>query len=115
MTQPKERKIINLDAMIPDSQIVILDAQEHVVNPPTTEMYLTVMQAHRRIKDSSNEVEQTRQSIQLITLACPTIPESRLLKLPLKALMALADAITEMMEDVEEATVDGAEVSETGE
>lgn len=92
-------KIINLDELIPEQQTVILDGQEHPLNPPSVEVYLQVLKSRERMKNASEEVEQMTQAIMLIELCCPTIAKERLQKLPMRALTALADAIQSQMEE----------------
>jgi hypothetical protein len=104
-TERKERKIINLDELIPDVQYVILDGTQHAVNPASVEMYLTVMRKRAKMKEADTDLEQIQQAVELITLACPTIPRERLLQLPLRALEAVTDIIEEQMAG--EAEADG--------
>ena len=94
-----ERKIINLDELIPDTQYVLLDGTEHAVEPASVDMYLTVMKKRSRMKEADTELEQMTQAIDLIVLACPTITRARLGKLPLRALTKLADIIQEQMSE----------------
>lgn len=106
-----ERKVINLDALIPDTQFVILDGKEHAVAPASVDMYLAVMKRRSRIKNADNDLEQMEQAIELIVLACPTISRQRLGELPLRALTALADIIQEQMAEEAEGE-DGANAPE---
>lgn len=96
-TAPKERKIIDLDELIPETQYVRLDGKEHAVEPASVEMYLTVMRKRSKMREADNELEQIQQAVDLIALACPTIPRERLGKLSLRALMAITDIIEEQM------------------
>lgn len=96
---PKERKIIDLDALIPETQYVRLDGVEHAVEPASVDMYLTVMARRGKMKEADTELEQIQQAVSLITLACPTIKRERLGKLPLRALTAITDIIEEQMAD----------------
>lgn len=96
-----ERVVLDLDALIPDTQYVKLDGKEHEVNPASVDMYLQVMKKRQRIKNADNDVEQMEQAIDLITLACPTIDRARLGRLGLLALTRLADLIQKQMEDSE--------------
>ena len=97
-----DRKIINLDELIPDTQYVVLDGQEHPVEPASVDMYLTVMKRRSRMKNADTDLESMEQAIELIVLACPSIDRNRLGKLPLRALTKLADIIQEQMsEEVE--------------
>lgn len=99
-----DRKILNLDALIPDKEFVLLDGVEHEIKTPSVGMYLTVMKARSRMKNADNDLEAMEQSIALITLACPDIPEARLKELPLPALTALAERIQALMEGEDEST-----------
>lgn len=94
-----ERKIIDLDALIPETQYVRLDGKEHEILPPSVDMYLQVMKRRGRMKNADTELEQIEQAIELICLACPTIPRERLIKLPMRALTAMTDIIEEQMSD----------------
>jgi len=102
-----ERKVLNLDALIPDQQYVKLDGVEHEIQAPTVEMYMKVMKSRQRMKNADSDVESMEQAVMLITLACPTIPEERLSKLPLPALTALADLIQQQMEGTGDENTDG--------
>jgi hypothetical protein len=117
-SQTSDRKIIDLDELIPATQYVRLDGKEHAVEPASVEMYLTVMHKRGKMKDANTEFEQIRESIDLIALACPTISRERLGKLPLRALTKLTDIIQEQMTDEAEGE-DGANApepnTETGE
>ena len=93
----RERKIVNLDELIPDIQYIILDGQEHPVNPPSVDTYLIVMRKRRKMKEEDDELAQTEQAIDLITMSCPGVSRERLGQLPLRALTALVDMIQEMM------------------
>lgn len=94
-----DRKIINLDELIPETQYVVLDGVEHAVEPASVDMYLTVMKRRGRMKEADTEVEQMNQAIELIVLACKSISRERLGKLPLRALAKLADIIQEQMSE----------------
>lgn len=97
--EPKERKVIDLDALIPDTQYVRLDGVEHAIEPASVDMYLQVMKRRQRMKNADTELEQIEQAIDLIVLACKTIPRERLGQLPLRALTAMADIIQQQMAD----------------
>lgn len=99
MAKDNERKIVNLDELIPDTQYVVLDGKEHAVEPASVDMYLSVMKRRQRMKNADTELEQMEQAVELIVLACPTISRERLGKLPLRALTKLADIIQEQMSD----------------
>ena len=101
--------IINLDALIPEQQYVVLDGTQHEIQFASVEIYMRVIKDRERMKHSSEEVDQMTQAVDLITMCCPTIEPQRLGKLPLRALMALADIIQEQMrgDDAEAVTEDG--------
>jgi len=110
------RNVLNLDALIPDDHFVLLDGVEHKVTPPTVDMYLQIMKARQRMKNVDPDLEGMEQSVMLIRMACESIPEERLRRLPLPALTALADLIQNQMENVDdsgEGTAEG--VTESGE
>jgi hypothetical protein len=90
-------KIINLDDLIPESQIIILDGTEHEVHPPTVDSYLKIMKSREKLRLANDEAEQMNQAINLIVMSCPTLTRERLGRLPLKALTALTDIIQELM------------------
>lgn len=92
-------KIINLDELLPEKQLVILDGQEHELIPASVEVYMQVLKARERMKHASQELEQMEQGVMLIRLCCPSIEEARLRRLPLRALTALVEAIEEQMAD----------------
>ena len=98
-TTTNERKVTNLDELIPDDQFVVLDNKEHRIVPASVEMYLTVMKRRQRMKNADTDIEQMEQAIELITMACPTIDRERLGRLPLRALTKLTDIIQEQMSD----------------
>jgi hypothetical protein len=93
------RKIIDLDKLIPETQYVKLDGEEHAVEPASVDMYLQVMRKRTRMKSADTDLEQMEQAIELIVLACPSLSRDRLGRLPLRALTALADIIQEQMAD----------------
>jgi hypothetical protein len=95
-------RIVNLDELIPENAQVIFKGEHHDVIPASTEMYLHVLKSRDKLKSANQEVEQVEQSILLIRLCAPTIPEIELRKLPLRALMALTHLVEEMMEEINE-------------
>lgn len=101
-----DRIVIDLDALIPDTQYVKLDGIEHAVEPASVDMYLTVMKKRRNLKAADTELDQMEQAIDLIVQACPSISRVRLGKLPLRALMRMTEIIESQMADVEETTED---------
>jgi hypothetical protein len=108
-----EQQILNLDELIPETQYVQLGGAKYAVNPPTVDMYLRIMKARLRMKNADPDVEMTEQAIMMIKLACPDMPEEKLVALPLRALMALSDMVQGMMEDI--AKEEGGESAEAGE
>lgn len=104
-------KIINLDALIPESHTIILDGDEHVVQAASVEAYLRVLKARGRLKNVSTEAEQVELAVEMIVIAVPTLERERLMKLPIRALMAVAELVMDQMRDGE----DDSEISESGE
>ncbi len=95
-------QVINLDELIPEGAAVIFKGERHEVVPASTEMYLEVLKQRDKVKHANEQIEQVEQSILLIRMSCPTIPEKDLRRLPLKALMALTKLIEGFMEDINE-------------
>lgn len=94
--------VLNLDDLIPENAKVIFKGEHHEVIPASTEMYLQVLKSRDKLKHANEQVEQVEQSILLIRLCCPTIPEKDLRALPLRALLALTKVVESMMEEVNE-------------
>lgn len=90
-------KIINLDELIPESQFIILDGEQHEVTPPTVDSYFKIMKNREKLRLADSEADQMNRAIDLIVMSCPTLTRARLGKLPLKALTALTDIIQELM------------------
>ncbi len=104
-TDDRGRRILNLDALIPEKLFVRLDGTDHEVHPLTVQMYLSVMKQQQRLKSADGEAAQMDQTVSLIALACPSITEKdkqRLYNLPLNVLTALADVVMEQVSSDEE-------------
>lgn len=102
-TTASERKILDLDALIPATQYVRLDGVEHAVIPASVDMYLTILQKKNKMKMADEDLEKITQAVELISLACPTISRKRLGELPLVVLTTLTDIIEEQMGNTETA------------
>ena len=101
--------IIDLDALMPEKYSIRLDGKDHDLSATTTEMYLKILKAKKKLGTTDDEVSQTEMSIELITLALPSIPRERLLKLPIPLLMRITKAIDDQMEAM---TADNTEAAE---
>lgn len=104
-------KVINLDALIPESHTIILDGVEHTVEAASVEAYLRVLKTRGRLKNVSTEAEQVELAVEMIVVAVPTIQRERLMRLPIRALMAVAELVMDQMRDGE----DDSDISDSGE
>lgn len=104
-------KVINLDALIPESHTIILDGVEHAVEAASVEAYLRVLKTRGRLKNVSTEAEQVELAVEMIVVAVPTIQRERLMRLPIRALMAVAELVMDQMRDGE----DDSDISDSGE
>ena len=111
---PGEKNILNLDALIPDPQFVVLKGEQHEVKTPTLEMYLKVMKSRRNIRNADSDLDQMEMSIQLIKMSCPSISAEVLENLPMQAINALGELIHSLMEDQTEDAEAGSD-SDAGE
>ena len=91
-------EMINLDAMIPESRQVQFKGKVYELSPSTVEMYLTVTRQKRNYRNAETEEQMIQQGLALVELSCPSIPKDELMKLPVKAIMSLINAVTEMMD-----------------
>lgn len=90
------KKIVNLDALIPDDETVVLyKGQEHPLNVATTETYLKVLRQRQKIAriNKDDELAMTEQAIDLLVLVLPSLPRNDLMRMPIVALMALVDEV----------------------
>jgi len=92
------KKIINLDALIPDdTTIIIYQGQEHVIAAATTETYLKVIEQRGKLSSvaPNDEAAMTKQAIDLLCLVIPTLKRDDVLKMPIDVLMKLVDLVME--------------------
>ena len=100
--------LLNLDELIPEAQYVQFRGEKHLMVAATTETYLKIVRAQKKLSASSeraDEEEQAKFAIELISLAIPSIPREELMKFPLAVNMKLVEVIqNEMTKDMEEAS-----------
>lgn len=92
--------IINLDEMIPEDRIVRFKGQDHKLEIATTETYLKVLKARKKLGGvpDDDEVAQTELALDMLVMALPSIPRNELMRLPLKAMMKLVDVVQNEMD-----------------
>lgn len=93
-------EIINLDEIIPESARIQYQSKIYEIRPVSTEMYLQVLKTQDKLKNANEQVEQVEQSILLIRLCCPELPEKDLRAMPLRGLMRMTKEVERMMEEV---------------
>ena len=93
--------------MLPEDRFIRLDGKDHPLRTPSTAMYLKAIKGKKVRKDSDDIESQTQMSIDLITMAAPSIPRERLIELPLPMLTRISDSIDEMFNEMTAAANDG--------
>lgn len=91
-------ELLNLDALIPEERFITFRGEKHLVNPLSAKHYLTLSRERKRMVNEPEDYVNTRQSIDLLALAIPTLGLDVLENLPLPAVMALARAVEEATE-----------------
>ncbi len=93
-------ELLNLDLLIPEDKFITFRGEKHPVTPLSAKHYLTLSRERKRWANEPEDYVNTRQSIDLLALAIPTIGLEVLENLPLPAVMALARAVEQATEDM---------------